>query len=181
MPILVFKQWEKGELDRVDFEICRTTFCFELRDWETRIFVFLSEYCKEGGTVLRAELQKKERYKSYIKKMLEFDFDPNSLEGSPQFLNIYASALSVFNNKSRVELQTKWRENGIEVDVRLVLKERHIHAAMGLSNQYNSLYYSVMEDTDEYKDRLKAVMKDFAGLYALFRDYVKGGETQEKT
>jgi hypothetical protein len=181
MPVFKLEPWgEKAEV-----EMCGTTFCIELKDKEHRINVFYHEHGDRGGLTLDISLQKKEGYKEYVKKMVEFDLPPVPLnEGSP-FFSTYEAAVKLFKEGKHVNLVAKWEHEGVWIGVTVILDNKRVYMLFRAVCGPHKLYYQSDIDTKEHDRWLRHFLINAAGLYLLFREYIKteelGQPLQEKT
>ena len=175
MPVFKLEPWE-GD---IELELCGGQFCFELRDRGHRVYVFYHEYGDRGSVTLDADLQKADGYKEYVRRIVELDLPPEPLDKSPQFHSIYTSALSLFNSGMDVDVHVRWEDDGIVAIASARLKKKTVATHLRAVYGPYKLYYSFDLDTKEHADDLKQLVKYAAGLYALFREYVRGGKPDQ--
>jgi hypothetical protein len=175
------KPWKED----TELELCGTTFCFELKDKGHRVNAFYHEYGDKGSMTLDVSLQKEGNYKDYVKKMVELDLPTVPVDKSPQFFSIYKTATELFNEKRDVNLVTKWEDEGAHLSTTVILDKRRVYVLFRAVWGPHKVYYQADTDTKEHDRWLRHFLINAAGLYQLFREYVKGGpanqELQEKT
>ena len=176
MPVFTLRPWEND----VELELCGATFCFELRDKEHRVSAFYHEYGDRGSLTLDISLQKKEGYKEYVKKMVEFDLPPVLLNESSQFFSIYETVVKLFNEKGDVQLTTKWEDGDIHLRMTVILNSRRVYTLFRAVCGPYELYYQSDTDTKEHGKWLKHFLTNTAGLYLLFKEYVKSESTSRE-
>jgi len=181
MPVFELKPWKEN----MDLELCGATFCFQLRDKEHRIYVFYHEYGDKGSITLDISFQKIEGYKNYVKNIIEFDLPPNAFNENSRLWNIYKSVLEMYEDKKEVNINLKWEDEGIMANVTTTLEKDSVYVMLKLINGPHKLFFSASFDDEHPEDVLRRLMKDAAGFYVLFKEYVKNKpadqELQEKT
>ena len=181
MPIFELKPWE-GD---IELELCGTTTCFELKDKGHRIKVFYHEVGDRGSMTLDVDLQKEDGYKDYVKKIVELDLPPVPVDKYPQFFSIYKTAKELFDEKKDVNLATKWEDGGGHIGATVILDKKRVYVLFRAVWGPHRIYYQVDTDTKEHDRWLRKFLIEAAGMYQLFKEYVKSGsagqELQEKT
>jgi hypothetical protein len=169
--------WE-GE---VEIEICGTTFCIELKDRGHRVSVFYHEFGDRGSITLDVSLQKKDGYKEYVRRMVESDLPSAPLnEGSP-FFSVYEAVMKLLKEEKHVSLTVKWEQEGVHVSTTAILDKERVYVLFRAVCGPHKLYYQSDINTKEHDKWLRHFLINAAGLYMLFREYVKVGEPQAKT
>jgi hypothetical protein len=181
MPTFELKPWKED----TELELCGSTFCFELKDKGHRVYAFYHEYGDKGSMTLDVDLQKANGYKDVIRKMAELDLPTMPLDKNPQFYTIYKTVTELFNEKRDVNLVTKWEDQGVNLSTTVILDKRRVYVLFRAVYGPHRLYYQADTDTKEHDRWLRHFLINAAGLYQLFREYVKGEsanqELQEKT
>jgi hypothetical protein len=172
MPVFTFKPWQ-GD---IELELCGSTFCFELKDRGHRVHAFYHEYGDRGSVTLDLDLQKADGYKDVIRKMAELDLPSISLDKNPQFYTIYKTATELFNEKRDVKLATKWEDQGVSLSTTVILDKRRVYVLFRAVWGPHNIYYQADIDTKEHDRWLRHFLINAAGLYLLFREYIKTEE-----
>jgi len=185
MPVFTLRPWEDSWQGDIELELCGATFCFELKDKGHRVSAFYHEYGDRGSMTLDADLQKADGYRNVIKKMVELDLPPVPLNEGTPFFSTYETAIKLFKEGKHVNLVTKWKHEEIRVRTTVILDDKHVYTLFRAIYGPHSLYYQADTDTKEHDRWLRHFLINAAGLYQLFREYVKGKpanqELQEKT
>jgi hypothetical protein len=181
MLIFKLRPWKED----TELELCGTMFCFELKDKGHRLNIFYHEYGDKGSMTLDVSLQKGGNYKDYVKKMIELDLPPVSVDKNPQFFSIYKTAAELFSEKRDVNLVTKWEDEGVHLSTTVILDKRRVYVLFRAVWGSHKIYYQADTDTKEHDRWLRHFLINAAGLYQLFREYIKresaNQELQEKT
>jgi len=158
-------------------EICGETYCFELKDKEHRVKVYLRESNDKSITTLIISLQKKEGYEVYVKKMLELVASGASLDDHKQMFLIYKSAEALFAGGSRVDVYAEWEEEGTKIHTKAVLDKNQVYVLFKALEGPHELFYQV--DTkvgagvEEQYRMLRYFLTNAVVLYQLFKEYTK--------
>ena len=175
MPTFKLEPW----VEESEMEICGATFCVELKDKGHRVDVFYHEYGDKGSLTLNISLQKKEGYKEYVKKMVELDLPPVPLNESP-FFSIYETVMKLFGEKRDVHLVAKWEDGDARLRATVILDSRRVYTLFRAVCGPYELYYQSDIDTKEHGKWLKHFLTNTAGLYLLFKEYVKSESTSRE-
>jgi hypothetical protein len=183
MPVFTFIPWEKDWQGDTELELCGATFCFQLKDKGHRVNVFYHEHGDGGSLALDISLQKKEGYKEYVKKMVELDLPPVPLNELP-FFSIYETVMKLFSEKRDVQLTTKWEDGDARLRATVILDSKRVYTLFRAVCGPYELYYQSDVNTKEHDKWLRHFLINAAGLYLLFKEYVKreptSREPQEK-
>ena len=177
MPTFKIDPWpEEGEV-----ELCGSTCCFQLRDKNHQIYVRYYESDGTKNVALDVSLQKAEGYKELVKKMLNFVLPPKRLEKYLQFNKIYQSAVALSKTRKNVSISGDWEDEDIKVHLGILLSEKSAVVNLRADSLLHSLYYGTSIDTEWREDALRHMAAEAAGLYELFREYVKkSNQVKEK-
>jgi hypothetical protein len=175
MPAFKLEPW--GE--EAEVEMCGATYCIELKDKGQRINVFYREYSDREGRTLDISLQKKEGYKEYVKKMVEFDLPPVPLNGGSPFLSTYEAVVKLFKEGKHVNLVTKWEHEGVWIGMTVILDNKRVYTLFKAAYGPYTLCYQSDIDTTEHDRWLRHFLTNAAGLYLLFREYIKTEELSQ--
>lgn len=175
--------------DNVKVELCGNTFCFELRDREHYVRVYYREADSNAATTLDISLQKRTGYEEYIKKMLEFEGVGMQLEDNPRLYLFYKNAMDLHNTGGFVDLLTSWEDGGIKMDVKVIIYKDRVYMFFRAILGPHRLFYQADKHTNEHDKWLQHFLRNAAGLYRLFKEYVStpdkeytsAPELQEKT
>jgi hypothetical protein len=169
VPTFKLEPWE-GE---AEMEVCGATFCIELKDRGHRVRVFYHEYGDRGSFTLDVDLQKKDGYKDYVRRIVELDLPSILLsEGSP-FFSIYETATKLFKEGKHVSLTTKWEQEGVYMATTVILDKKRVYVLFRAEHGPHRLYYQSDIDTKEHDKWFRHFLIEAAGLYMLFREYTK--------
>jgi hypothetical protein len=172
MPTFELKPWKED----TELELCGATFCFELKDKGHRVNVFYHEYGDRGSMTLDVGFQKANGYKDVIRKMVELNLPTMPLDKNPQFYAIYKTVMELFNEKRDVNLATKWEDEGVNIDTTVILDKRRVYVLFRAVWGPHNIYYQADTDTKEHDRWLRHFLINAAGLYLLFRGYIKTEE-----
>ena len=158
-------------------EICGETYCFELKDKEHRIKVYLRESNDKSITTLIVSLQKKEGYETYVKKMLELVASGASLDDHKQMFLIYKSAEVLFAGGSRVDVYAEWEEEGTKMHAKATLGKNRVYVLFKALEGPHELFYQaeteVSAGVEEQYRVLRYFLTNAVVLYRLFKEYIK--------
>ena len=179
MPVFELKPWE-GD---IELEVCGTQFCFELKDREHRVHIYYEEYNDKKGEALMVDLQKKEDYKEYVKKFIEFDLPSIPMDGpnekNAEFYTAYKSALDLYKEKKKVSIHTNWENNDIIVSFTIMMLKRSVDVMLRVMYGPYRLYYDADVTTKNMEEAAERLVKNAVGLFLLFREYVKAGKPDQ--
>jgi hypothetical protein len=173
MPVFELKPWG----DNIEFEVCGAQFCFELKDREHRVDVYYEEFGEKGSMALDVDLQKKEGYREYVKKFIEFDLPSISLS-APDELNgdfyiAYKSAIMLYKEKKKVSIHTSWESNDIIVSFTIMMLRRSVDVMLRIMYGPYRLYYDAYTIAKNMEEAAERLVRNAVGLYVLFKEYVK--------
>jgi len=173
MLTFMFKPWE-GD---VELEVCGAQYCFELKDREHRVHLYYEEYNDKKGEALMIDLQKKEDYKEYIKKFVEFDLPSIPMDGpnekNAEFYTAYKSALDLYNEGKRASVYTKWDDDDISIALSIMMWKRVIDLDFALTYGPYRLHYNFNAQSKQPQVLLAHRVEDVVGMWMLFKEYVK--------
>jgi hypothetical protein len=173
VPVFELKPWG----DNIEFEVCGTQFCFELKDREHRVHIYYEEYNDKKGEALMVDLQKKEGYKEYVKKFIEFDLPSISMDGpnekNAEFYTAYKSALDLYNEGKRASVYTKWEDDDISIALSIMMWKRVIDLDFSLNYGPYRLHYNFNAQSKQPQVLLAHRVEDAVGMWMLFKEYVK--------
>jgi hypothetical protein len=172
-----FEPWK----DNVKLELCSDVYCFELKDKEHRIHVYLREFNDKASLTLDIGLQKKGGYEKYIKKMLEFNILGVQLEDYPRLYLFYKNAMDLFNSGGFVDMFTSWEDEELKIDVKTILYKKRVYMFFRAMKGPHRIFYQADIDTEEHDKWLNHFLRNAVGLYKLFKEYTSAPELQEKT
>jgi len=177
MPTFKIDPWpEEGEV-----ELCGSTYCFQLRDRGHRMYAYYHEFDDKKNVTLDISLQKAEGYKEFAKKMLNFILPPRRLEEHLQFSEIYQSAVALFKTRKKVSINSDWEDGDIRAHFNVLLSEKSATVNLRAVGPPHSLYYGADMSAERQEDALRHMAAEAAGLYELFREYVKkSNQVKEK-
>ncbi len=174
-----FEPWR----DNVKVELCSETCCFELKDKEHRIHAYYHESTNKNTTTLIINLQKKDKYEEYVKKMLELIPSEIRLEDNQQMFLLYRSTMSLFTGKGRADVYVEWEEEGTMMRAKAVLDKGRIHVLFKAFEGPDEIFYQtdakVDTDSEEYNKQLRYFLTIAVYLHRLFKGYVKGGSADQ--
>jgi sRNA-binding regulator protein Hfq len=176
MPTFRLEPWEEGTY----IELCDVWFCFELRDREHRVHVFLNKDEGKGGATLDIRLQKIDGYREHIKNMLYYEVYAMLLKDHPRFREVYEHAIGLFREHREVNLHLKWQDDGIEATMNIIMDRESVDVQMKLAYGPHQIYYSTDKDTENHEDALKELLENAAGLHELFKKYIRSDQLQQK-
>ena len=175
-----FEPWK----DNIRFELCSTSYCFELRDQEHRVHVFLREFDGKVSTTLTIDLQKNPGYEQYVKKMLELAAFDLRLEDHKKLYKLYEHLIHLFASGRHVDILFEWEEEGITARTAVTLQKGRIYVSVKADAGPHHIFYQaqtdVQDDIHEYVRWLKHFLSDVARLLWLLKEYSKNQTPQEK-
>jgi len=179
VPVFELKPWE-GD---IELELCGSQFCFELKDKEHRVHAYYEESGEKGSIALDVNLQKKENYKEYVKKFIEFDLPGVSLsapdELNSDFYIAYKSAVMLYKEKKKVSIHTNWENNDIIVSFTIMMLKRSVDVMLRIMYGPYRLYYDAYTVTKNMEEAAERLVRNAVGLFLLFREYVRGGKPDQ--
>jgi len=173
MAIFELKPWEGN----IELELCSARYCFELRDREHYVHAYYEEYGDKGSIALDIDLQKKEGYKEYVKKFIEFDLPnvlldaPNDLNG--EFYTAYKSAIVLYREKKKASINTNWEDDGISISFTIMVLKRSVNIMLRAIYGPYHLYFDSDATTKKVEEEAERLVRDAIGMYLLFKEYVK--------
>jgi len=173
MHTFELKPWE-GD---IELEICGSLFCVELRDKGDLVHLYYEEYNDKNGEALMLDLVKKDGYKDYVKKFIEFDLpkipidSPN--EKNTEFYTAYKSALDLYNEGKRTSIFTKWEDGDISVALSIMMFGRVVDVDLNITYSPYKLHYNFNAESKRPQVLLAHRIQDVIGLFTLFEEYVK--------
>jgi hypothetical protein len=176
MTTFKLEPWVEG----VYLELCDVWFCFELRDRDHRVYVFLNKDEGKGGATLDIRLQKIDGYREHIKNMLYYEAYAMLLKDHPRFHKVYEHAVELFREHKEVNIHLKWEDEGIEATLNIIMDKESVDVQMKLISGPHQIYYSADKDAESHDVALKELLENAAGLYELFRKYVKSGSSNSE-
>ena len=172
-----FEPWRSD----TKIELCGAAQCFELKDKEHRIHVFFRENDGKVSTTLVIDLQKKDRYEEYVKKMLELIPSGAKLEDHRHMFLLYKAALALFTNEGRSDVYVEWEEEGTTLRAKAVLDKRRVYVLFKAFEGPYELFYQVDADAEDHDGQLRYFLTNAVALYRLFKEYILQGEEPGKT
>ena len=175
-----FEPWRSD----TKIDLCSETYCFELKDKEHRIHVYLRESGGKTATTLIINMQKKEGYEKYVKKMLELIPSGVRLEDNQQLFLIYKSSVALFTGGGRSDVYVEWEEEGMMIRAKAVLDKRQVYVLFkAFEGPYEIFYQTDAEvdvDSKEHDSLLRYFLTIAVYLHRLFKEYVRGGSTSQQ-
>ena len=178
-----FEPWKED----VKFELCSTTYCFELRDKEHRVRVYLRQTEFNTSMTLVIDLQKGDKYMEYIKKMLGFAAPDLTLEEHQHFHHLYKVVLNLFNSGIYVNILYEWDEEGASIRTTTILQKGRVDVSVKADVGPHHIFYQARADIqagagdeNEYSRWLRHFFTDVVRLLKLLKEYTNT-QHQEKT
>jgi hypothetical protein len=159
----------------IKFELCSTAYCFELKDREHRIHVYLSESDGKVSTTLVIDLQKRSGYEKYVKKMVEFNTPDLRLEDHQRLYGLYEHSANLFTLGGYANVLVEWDEEATTVRATVILQKDRIYTSVKAHTGPHHIFYQAQIDGDaavnEYSGWLRHFLTNSARLLWLLKEY----------
>ena len=179
MPVFELKPWEGN----IELEVCGAHFCFELRDKEHSVYASYEEFGERGGIAVEVNLQKREGYREYVRRFIELDLPGVSLdspnETNGDFYTMYKSTIMLYKERKKVSLHTSWESGGINASFLLMMLRRSVDVTLRATYGPHRLHYDADATTKKAEEATERLVRNAIGLYALFKEYIRGGKPDQ--